>query len=455
MSITQQESFNPKNPHHFFNPEFIMGPENKLNYYQEATSLYYLKDVNDLLVSPFNYSSGMANKITHDSFSAFSYSVAGRHISATLEMLERSTHRYLKPSFGISQVISSEEHIYEINEEIIDVKPFCNLIHFKRQRIHSEFSKNINEAPLQKILVVAPYSGHYATLLRDTVAALLKDHEVYITDWQNARDVPLTMGSFTLEDYIQYLIDFVHKIGPRINILAVCQPSVPVLAMCSLMATFEDPCQPQSMILMGGPIDTRVNPTKVNELAKEKSLEWFERTVISRVPHYYTGALRRVCPGFILLAGFMSLNLNRHFEANTNLFKLLTQGDEESAEAHRRFYNEYRSVLDLPADYYLDSIQIAFQTHALPLGTMFWQGEKITPSSIRKTALMTVEGEKDDISGVGQTYAAHALCPNIPESHKHHHLQKGVGHYGVFNGRRWRDSIVPAITKFIINSTQL
>jgi poly(3-hydroxybutyrate) depolymerase len=396
----------------------------------------------------------MARKVTTHPLSPYPYTFMGRQLSAVFEILERSTHLYRKPTFGLQTVTSSDNQLYDIREKVVAHKPFCRLLHFERHPLYVERGKNA-DLSVQKILVVAPYSGHYATLLRDTVAALLKDHDVYITDWENARDVPLSQGPFTLDDYIQYLMDFVRQIGPNVNIVAVCQPSVPVLAMCSILAAHDDPYQPQSMILMGGPIDTRINPTKVNILAKEKSIEWFNRFTIARVPHYYVGALRRVCPGFLMLAGFMSLHLDRHIEANQSLFFHLTQGDEESAEAHRQFYNEYRSVLDLPADYFLESVYLAFQTHALPLGQMCWRGERIDPAAIRKTALMTIEGEKDDISGVGQTQAAHALCPHIPKSHKHHHLQKGVGNYGVFNGRRWRNSIAPEITKFIKRISRL
>ena len=417
-------------------------------YHQEMTSLYYLKDFNDVVLTPLNYSSDIARRVTSSRLTPLPYLAMGRRLSATFELTERATHHYYKPRFGFHTVLASDGVAHLIQEKVVLQFPFCRLVHFERYNIEDNTKDNVIR-PRQKMLVVAPYSGHYATLLRDTVASLLKDYDVYVTDWENARDVPITFGGFYLDDYIQYLVDFTRFIGNNLNILAVCQPSVPVLAMVAHLATTNDPCQPQSMILMGGPIDTRVNPTKINILAKEKPLDWFDHYVIARVPHYYPGALRRVCPGFLMLAGFMNLNLDRHIEANQNLFLHLTQGDEESAEAHRRFYNEYRSVLDLPADYFLDSVRTAFQTHALPLGHMHWKGHKIIPSDIRQTALMTVEGERDDISGVGQTHAAHDLCINLPDAMKHHHLQQGVGHYGVFNGRRWREIIVPEINNFI------
>ena len=421
---------------------------NDIFYNQEMTALYYLKDFNEIMVSPLNYSSDIARRITSSRLTPLPYLASGRKLSAAFELTERATHHYRKPTFGFHTVQTRDDKTYIIKEKIVKSLPFCRLIHFERHTLEGD-GKTLAKASRQKMLVVAPYSGHYATLLRDTVAALLKDYDVYVTDWENGRDVPAAMGIFTLDDYMQYLMDFIKLIGKKINILAVCQPSVPVLAVAAHMATTDDPHQPQAMILMGGPIDTRINPTKVNVLAKEKSMDWFHRNVIARVPHYYTGAFRRVCPGFLMLAGFMNLNLDRHMEANQNLFLQLTQGDDESAEAHRRFYDEYRSVLDLPADYFLDSVRVAFQTHALPLGHMTWKGHKINPADIRKTALMTVEGERDDISGVGQTYAAHALCTGLADTMKHHHLQQGVGHYGVFNGRRWREMIVPAINSFV------
>lgn len=418
-------------------------------YHQEMTMLYYLKDARDFLAAPLNMASEFARQASLRPFSPYQYTTSGRGVSAMFEMVERSTHRYRKPSFGISSVVSSTGSVYEITQEHVMKKDFCHLIKFNRTLVHSEYITSPHQAVAPKMLVVAPYSGHYATLLRDTVGALLKDHEVWITDWENGRDVPLTKGGFNLEDYIQYLMDFIRHIGAGCHILAVCQPAVPVLAATSLMATLEDPLHPASMILMGGPIDTRVNPTQVNQTAKTKRLEWFERNVIARVPHYYLGALRRICPGFLMLSGFMSLNIERHVEANKMLFRHLIQGDEDSAESHRRFYDEYRSVLDLPADYFLDSVFHAFQNHSIPRGEFFWKGVKVNPADIRKTALLTVEGGKDDISGVGQTYAAHDLCANIPLSRKKHHLQEGVGHYGVFNGRRWREIIVPTITEFV------
>lgn len=416
--------------------------------YYEMTLLYYLKDTKDMLSSPLNAASEMARQASLRPFSLQS-TLTGRNFSAVLELVERSTHRYRKPLFGYTTVVSSQGTVYDIKEVEVLKKDFCRLIKFERTPVHSDYIKTKPEGHTPKILIVAPYSGHYATLLRDTASALLKDHDVWITDWENGRDIPLSHGPFHLDDYIQYVYDFIQHIGKNCHIVAVCQPAVPVLAIVSIMATINAPHKPASMTLMGGPIDTRMSPTQVNIAAKAKPLEWFEKNVIARVPHYYLGAYRRVCPGFLMLSGFMSLNIDRHMESNKTLFRHLVQGDEESADFHRRFYNEYRSVLDLPADYYLESIYHAFQNHTLPKGEYIWKGIRVNPADITKTALLTVEGERDDISGVGQTYAAHDLCKNIPETLKHHHVQEGVGHYGVFNGRRWRDVIVPIISDFI------
>ena len=419
--------------------------------YQEMSLLYYAKDFTDFLNIPVNRFSAWGKDFSdHLRSLCDTCGVSAQNTSALFELFERQTHRYVKPAFHIQEVTSSNGKTYTVQEEVIQRKTFCQLIHFKKE--NSTNAKDVSQkiAPHQPtILVVAPYSGHYATLLRDTCRTLLKDHDVYVTDWANGREVPLGEGIFTLDDYIQYLLDFIRSLQGDVHILAVCQPAVPVLAAVSLMAQQNDPCQPKSMILMGGPIDTRVCPTVVNRLSQEKPLEWFEQNVIGRVPVYYPGALRRVCPGFLMLSGFMSLNLSRHLKASLDLYTHLIQGDQESVEAHRQFYDEYRSVLDLPADYFLDSVKAAFQDHSLPKGNFFWKGIHVDPLAIHKTALLAVEGEKDDISGVGQTHAALDLCKNIPDSMKAYHLQKGVGHYGVFNGRRFREDIVPAIHKFI------
>jgi poly(3-hydroxybutyrate) depolymerase len=292
-------------------------------------------------------------------------------------------------------------------------------------------------------------SGHYATLLRGTVEAMIPEHEVYITDWQDARDVPLYLGGFDLDDFIDYVMEFIDFIGPNTHVIAVCQPSVPVLAATALMAARDHACQPASVTLMGGPIDTRRNPTVVNKLAGSKPIEWFERNVVMRVPFPNPGALRKVYPGFMQLTGFMTMNLERHMNAHVDLFKNLVKGDQDSVQSHRTFYDEYLAVMDLTAEFYLQTVRTAFQEHALPEGKMVHRNERVDCSAIRNTALMTVEGEKDDICGLGQTEVAHDLCTNIPIDEKYHYVQPGVGHYGVFNGRRWRTEIQPRIREMI------
>ncbi len=364
-------------------------------------------------------------------------------VSASAEMVERSTRIFPKPEFGINTVERGGD-ILSIEEHRVMMKPFCSLVHFRR------FIKN---RPFQskdpKVLIVAPLSGHFATLLRDTARAMIPDHDVYITDWVDAKQVPLKEGIFSFDHYVDYLLDFIRYLGKDLHLIAVCQPSVPVMCVTSLLAEYKEPCQPKTMTLMGGPIDTRINPGKVNEFAQEHSIDWYRRKLIAKVPHYYPGGGRRVIPGFVMLTGFMSLNLERHQEANVKLFQHLIQGDDESAEAHRKFYDEYRAVMDLPEDYFLQSIDYAFMRYLLPKGMMTWRGYLIRPDKITNTALLTVEGELDDISCPGQTYAAHDLCTSLPRSMKAHHFQEGVGHYGIFNGRRWRQIIQPRIAEFI------
>lgn len=422
-----------------------------LFYHFEMTSLYYARDWQDYVVSPLNKGSQFLRHLSEKAFSPYFSSPAHQRYSARLEILERLTTRYNKPAFNIHFVENQKGCLFGVEEEVVLEKPFCQLRHFRKMDVDQDLRFTQRCVPLKqpKLLIVAPYSGHYATLLRDTVRRLLPEHDLYITDWANGRDIPLTKGVFSLDHYIDYLLEFIEYLGEQCHVLAVCQPAVPVLAATSLLAQKKSPFQPASMTLMGGPIDTRVNPTKVNQIAKEKPFDWFNKSVIAQVPHYYPGAGRRVCPGFLMLQGFMSLNLETHLQSHKRFFSHLTRGDDESAGAHRAFYDEYRAVLDLPATYFLDSVQVAFQQHSLPKGKMMWRGQSIDPSAIEKTALLTVEGEKDDISGVGQTYAAQEICSNLPKAKRHHHLQKGVGHYGVFNGRRWREQIAPQIELFI------
>jgi poly(3-hydroxybutyrate) depolymerase len=325
-------------------------------------------------------------------------------------------------------------------------RPFCRLLHFERMLTH------VPRRPQPKILIVAPMSGHYPTLLRGTVEAFLPNHEVYITEWVDARMVPLADGAFDLDDYIDYLVSMLHKLQGDTHVIAVCQPSVPVLAAVARMEADDDPYGPTSMVLMGGPIDTRSNPTAVNKLAEQRGTDWFRRNVITKVPFPNPGFMRDVYPGFLQLNGFMSMNLDRHIEAHKDLFMHLVQGDGDSVQKHREFYDEYLAVMDLAAEFYLQTVDTVFVRHALPKGEMKHRGAPVDPARIRRAALMTVEGEHDDISGVGQTEAAHRLCVNIPADRRAHYLQPAVGHYGVFNGSRFRAEIAPRIADFILSN---
>lgn len=381
------------------------------------------------------------NFLTNPDF-PFTESRFFRGVAASCELFERVTRRYEKPEWGLDRT-RIDGAWASVTEEIVESRSHCNLLHFKRDPIGS------GDRDDPKVLVVAPMSGHHATLLRGTVAALLPDHDVYIADWIDAGRVPVSQGRFDLDDYVDHVIAFLQRLGPGAHVIAVCQPSVPVLGAVSLMAADGDPCQPASMTLMGGPVDTRNNPTKVNEFAKRHRLGWFERSVIARVPFGYEGFNRRVYPGFLQLTGFMSMNFDRHFGTHLKLFGHLIRGDGDSAAAHRKFYDEYVSVMDMTAEFYLQTVDIVFQRHALPKGEWVSRGRRIEPSAIAKTALLTVEGELDDISSVGQTRAAHELCSGIPPDRRRHILQADVGHYGIFNGRRWRETICPQVRDFI------
>jgi poly(3-hydroxybutyrate) depolymerase len=365
----------------------------------------------------------------------------GRSFAASLEMFERTTRRYGKPPFEISDTIVNDEPVAV--EEVISLrKDFCHLLNFRKMR-------ETQAVPEHKMLIVAPMSGHYSTLLRGTVESMLPHYDVYITDWIDARTVPASHGTFDLDDYVDYVTEFLRHLGPGTSVMAVCQPSVPVLAAVSLMNDAKDPCAPNTMILMGGPIDTRRNPTAVNKLAKDKGVDWFRNNVIMKVPAPHAGMMRDVYPGFLQLGGFMQMNLDRHVDAHRELFWHLVEGDGDSADKHREFYDEYMSVMDLTAEFYLQTVEKVFCNHDLPKGTLTHRNKLVDPSRITQTALMTIEGERDDISGVGQTEAAHDLCSNLAPEKKLHHLQQGVGHYGVFNGSRFRKEIVPRIVQFV------
>jgi polyhydroxyalkanoate depolymerase len=361
-----------------------------------------------------------------------------RSMGAFCEMLARAGMSHSRPPFGIDSTVVDGKEV-AVTEEIVYGTPFCSLLRFKKDIAVEQ----------PRVLLVAPMSGHFSTLLRGTVRTLVADHDVYITDWENARNVSLLEGAFDLDDFIDHIIDFLHVLGPGAHVVAVCQPAVPVFAAACLMAQDNDPAQPHTMTLMGGPMDTRCNPTQVNLLATTRPHEWFERNVIGLVPMRYPGAFRRVYPGFLQLAGFMTMNLDRHVNAHVDLFHHLVKGDGESAEATRKFYDEYMSVMDLPAEFYLQTIREVFQEHSLPLGKLVSRGRPVEPAAITRTALLTVEGENDDICAVGQTSAAHELLIGLPSRKKQHHLQPGVGHYGVFNGRRWSNEIYPVLKEFV------
>ncbi|WP_420347156.1 polyhydroxyalkanoate depolymerase [Pelagibius sp.] len=406
------------------------------------TLLYHAYELTHAAVRPLRMQSDALRYACRSAFSPVAYTPVGKAVAAACEVFENVTRRYGKPEWGLDAVDIDGEEV-AVEPRLVYGKLFCDLLHFKRDEAAVAGRKD------PKVLIVAPLSGHYATLLRGTVKAMIPEHEVFVTDWRDARFMPLAYGRFDLDDFIDYVIDFIRFIGPDTHVIAVCQPSVPVLAAAAVMAEQRDPLQPASMTLIGGPIDTRRNPTAVNELAASRPLSWFEHTVISPVPFPCPGAMRRVYPGFVQLTGFMTMNLERHLDAHADLFRHLIEGDCDSVDQHQRFYEEYLSVMDLTAEFYLQTIDTVFQKHALPNGTMRHRGSPVDCRAIRKTALMTIEGELDDICGLGQTEAAHDLCPNIPAADHHHYVQEGVGHYGVFNGRRWRDEIQPRLKKMI------
>jgi len=403
---------------------------------------YHAYELTHACISPMRaYARGLRRHF-ESPLNPMSVTAVGKQMSAACELFEAATRRYAKPDFGITETKIAGLSV-PVREEVVMRKPFCNLLHFDRDAAVA--GKRYDP----KVLIVAPLSGHYATLLRGTVKSMIQEHNVYITDWADARTVPLSDGTFDLDDFIDYVIEFIRFIGTNTHVIAVCQPSVPALAAAAVMAAIDDACQPASLTLMGGPIDTRCNPTAVNELAQSKSLSWFEQTVISQVPFPNAGFLRRVYPGFIQLSGFMTMNLERHVTAHLDHFHNLVKGDCDSVRQHQKFYDEFLAVMDLPAEFYLQTVKTVFQDHALPDGTFFHRGERVDCRAIGKTALMTVEGEKDDICGLGQTEAAQDLCTGIAPDQKYHYVQPGVGHYGVFNGTRWRTEIQPRIREMI------
>ncbi|MHA7971092.1 polyhydroxyalkanoate depolymerase [Rhizobium sp. CAU 1783] len=401
---------------------------------------YQLYEMNHAAMAPFRATADAMRLAYRNPFNPLSHTVVGRTLAAGFEVFERVTRRYGKPEFGLPTTVVNGQAV-AVTEEIVWKRPFCNLIHF-----HRDLPAGQGTGP--RILIVAPMSGHYATLLRGTVEALLPSADVYITDWIDARMVPVTDGNFDLDDYIDYVIEMVHHLGADTNLVAVCQPSVPVLAAVAVMEANNDPLAPASMTLMGGPIDTRINPTAVNELAQNKPLDWFKDNVIMNVPWPQPGFMRAVYPGFLQLSGFMSMNLDRHMIAHKDFYMHLVKNDGDSAEKHRDFYDEYLAVMDLTAEFYLQTVDTVFIKHALPKGEMMHRGKLVNTKAIRNVALLTVEGENDDISGVGQTRAAQTICSNIPDDKRMHYLQPDVGHYGVFNGSRFRKEIAPRIVAF-------
>jgi poly(3-hydroxybutyrate) depolymerase len=364
-----------------------------------------------------------------------------RNLTAAYELIARAGLTHSRLPFGINQVSVGNREV-EVREEAAHVTPFGTLLHFK---------KDI-EIEQPRVLVVAPLSGHFATLLRGTVKTMLPEHDVYITDWHNMRDVDKKHGRFGFDEYVDHIVAFLEAMGEGAHVVAVCQPCVAVLIAAAVMAQGNHPAQPRSMTLMAGPIDTRVNPTKVNELANSKPIEWFEQNLIARVPFRHGGAFRKVYPGFVQLAAFMSMNIERHVKAHRELYDNLRQGEFEKAKATKDFYDEYFAVLDLSAEFYLETVRRIFQEHQLPTGQVQWHGQKVEPRAIKRTALLTVEGERDDICAVGQTSAAHDLCSGLRPYRKRHHMQTGVGHYGVFSGKRWEGQIYPLVKNVILSS---
>jgi poly(3-hydroxybutyrate) depolymerase len=407
--------------------------------------LYQLYEAQRALMAPFADFAAATAKLYKHPMSPFKQVPGAQRLSAGFELLHRLGMDYEKPQFEITTVTSSGVDV-AVQEQVALAKPFCRLIRFKRFSDDSDTLDRMKEQP--SVLVVAPLSGHHSTLLRDTVKSLLQDHKVYITDWTDARMVPTEAGPFHLDDYIAYVKEFIALIGPEVHVISVCQPTVPVLAAISLLASEGKPT-PLSMTMMGGPIDARNSPTAVNNLATTRPYEWFENNVIHKVPQNYPGADRAVYPGFLQHTGFVAMNPDRHATAHYDYFLDLVRGDDDSTDAHRKFYDEYNAVLDLPAEYYLDTIKTVFQDFSLVKGTWEVEGELVRPQDISTTALLTIEGELDDISGAGQTKAAHGLCTGIPKTRQFHYDVVGAGHYGIFSGRRWRDIVYPQVRDFI------
>lgn len=405
--------------------------------------LYYAYEMAHAFMRPYREMAILGGKMLKNPINPFSDTNTGRAAAAALDVFESTTRRYSKPEWMLENPEIAPSEIAKLSIKTVKKKPFCNLVHFQRT------SPILKKRQDPKVLILAPMSGHYATLLRGTVEAMIKDHDVYITDWIDAREVPLSKGRFCLDEYISYIIEFTKHIGEKTHIIAVCQPGPPGLAAAAVMAQNNDPLRPASITLMGSPIDPRKSPTEPNELATKKPLEWFEKNVIHEVPFPHSGIGRRVYPGFLQLSGFMTMNLDRHCNAHLKLFENLIKNDGDSVEKHYAFYEEYLSVMDMTAEFYLETIKRVFQDAEIPRGKFTYKGEKVDFKAMTDIALMTVEGKNDDISGVGQTKAAHTICKNIPKYMQKYYLHPTVGHYGVFNGSRWRNDIKPEIAAFI------
>jgi poly(3-hydroxybutyrate) depolymerase len=401
---------------------------------------YFFYEAAHAVLGPARAASDAIGLFYRNPMNPLSHTAYGRSISAACELFERTTRRYGKPAFDLPTTTIDGETV-SVTERFVWKNTFCNLIHFERNLPPGAKRQS-------RLLIVAPMSGHFATLLRGTVEAFLPSHEVYITDWIDARLVPMSAGKFDLDDYVDYVKDMIRFLGPDVHVLAVCQPSVPVAAAVARLEAEDDPHIPRSMILMGGPIDTRESPTEVNKLAQKRGINWFKKNCIARVPFPHPGVMREVYPGYLQLSGFMAMNLDRHMTAHWDMFNHLVDGDGDSAEKHRDFYDEYMAVMDLTAEFYLQTVDVVFVKHSLPKGEMMHRDQKVDLGAIRRCAVMTVEGENDDISGVGQTKATHALCVNLPPEKHLYHLQQDVGHYGVFNGSRFRKFIAPKIVEF-------
>jgi polyhydroxyalkanoate depolymerase len=402
--------------------------------------LYQAYQAHSDIMIPVRHFAGLVVKAVGESNGSAETGVL-RNLTAAYEIIARAGLTHKRPPFGIATVTVGNRAV-AVREKAEQVTPFGTLLHF---------TKDIDTVQ-PRVLLVAPLSGHFATLLRSTVQTMLPEFDVYITDWQNARDVALLHGRFGFDEYIAHVVRFLETIGPGAHVVAVCQPCVAVLAAAAVMAQMGNSALPRSMTLMAGPIDARVHPTRVNKLATSQSIEWFEQNLIASVPLRYSGAFRRVYPGFVQVAAFMSMNMERHVKAHRELYNNLVNGELEKARAIKAFYDEYFAVLDLTAEFYLETVRRVFQEHALPRGELTWQGEKVEPAAIKRTMLLTVEGERDDICAVGQTVAAHDLCTGLRPYLKRHHLQPGVGHYGVFSGKRWEAQIYPLVKNVILAS---